>query len=203
MSLRSGSLLWFFAFLFFMCSCTPRELNPADYVKWVESKDHGLVKEKKIGNMHFLAQYKPYEYVVLKEEGLAKVTRKAMTEQLNQMGDLIYFTLRMQSLDGSDPLKIGVNTKEEYYSRIKYLSFDVQRDLRLVLGGDTIKCVIANYDRSYSLKPEITLIAGFLYKKSKVTDDLEFIYTDKIFNSGPVMMNFSVSDIKKLPNLKL
>ncbi len=184
-------------------ACKPPDLGPGEYLKWVEMPAHGLVKEKKIGGINFQAQYKPYEYVVLKESGLNPVTPEGMKAQLNQMGDLTYFTLRMQTTDGSDPLKYQVTSKEAYYARIKYLSFDVQNDVKLVSGKDTLKCVIAAYDRSYGLKPEITVMTGFLLKQKKSMDDFQFIFNDKIFNSGPVMLSFESSALSKLPNLML
>lgn len=187
--------------LFFL-SCGTEVLQPGDYISWMETEDNGFIKSKTIENLEYKIQYKPTTYVAVKN---AKGDADVFSKEMKELGDLQYFTFQIKALTGQQsPLKYNLRTEEEYYERIKYFSFDIQRDLKIIEGNDTLNCVLSLFERTYNISPTSTFSLAF--EKSKSTEvefDKEFLYRDRVFNAGPIRLQIEEEDIKDIPELKI
>lgn len=197
-------IFFVFAAALLLLGCSQKELSPVDYVKWMEKDGNGFRKTKAIDKLEFEVQMKPVDYILLKEENIDPGTKKQDFEnEKKQLGDMQYFTLKIKTPEGTDPLKFQLANKDEFYARVKYYSFDIQSDLSLVDGKDTIHCVLAHFERNYGLAPEITCLLGFpAHQKNSTQNDKSFIYYDRVFNSGNLIFGFSKQDILNAPKLK-
>lgn len=113
----------------------------------------------------------------------------------------ISLLLRVKNLrDNLPPIKYNLQNDAEFGERINYFSFGIQRDLKLVLEGDTIACSMHHFVRKYDLAPYLDIVAVFPVKtalfQSKKAVPGTFIYNDRIFNTGPVNMGLSFPPVE-------
>jgi len=186
-------------------ACKPSMLDPFEYVQWIEDAGNGLKKSKEIDKIEFIVQFKTTDYILLKENSINPLSEKEKFEnEKKELGDLQYFTLKIKTPEGTDPLKFCLSGQDEYFARVKYYSFEIQNDLSLVDGSDTIQCVLSHFERNYGIAPEITCLVGFppKDKKSPSIEDKSLIYYDRVFNNGNLVFAFSKKDISQTPKLK-
>jgi hypothetical protein len=190
----------------------PLKLESLDYMKWFESENNGVRVNKKIGKFAFSALYKPYEYLALQELKSGGVNRKVLDEKKAEYEGLQYFTFRI-SVDSQNEelLKVDLKSDKEYYSRIEYFSFDMQNDIRLIDGVDTLNCSLFHFERVYGLAPYATFVLGFPLTKAETSDrtaykktalkDKTLLYEDKIFGSGNIYMTITAENLNAIPEL--
>lgn len=178
------------------------ELSPIEYTKWCEDSDNGLVLSKTIGDFEYTAFYKPTEYIALTELDVESADKNAIESKIAELGDMEYFSFRIKSLkETTELLKVNLESQEQYYSRLEYISFKMQNDFKLIDKADTLDCVLYHFERVYNLVPHATIVLGFPKRKSK--SDLRIVYEDKIFNNGNIIMTLQNKTLNALPKLKL
>ena len=185
-----------------LSSCSSM-LEPQEYLRWVESEDNGMFGIKTIENMEYRIHYKPHDYIALKS--LLDNDISEFDKKKEELGDLQYFTFQLKTVTGSNsPLKYNLQTENEYYDRIAYLSFGIQKDLKLIENGDTLNCVLAVFERNYNIAPVSTFSLAFETKLGQhEIHTKEFVFTDKVFKNGPIRIQIKEKDIKNIPELKI
>lgn len=178
-----------------------------DYMRWVENKDNGLQVEKKIGEVTFSALYKPYEYLAIMETGKENLTSAKLKERIHAYEGLQYFTFKIEANNTQkELLKTGIHSEQDYYSRLEYFSFEMQKDFKLIEGTDTLDCVLYHFERIYGLAPVATVVLGFPLTKgdlqeSKINKTIG--YTDRVFGAGNVYMTIRKENLDQIPQVKL
>jgi hypothetical protein len=183
--------------------------NISEYMFWIEDKDNGVRVEKTIGKINFSAQYKPYEYMAIMELKNAALTEEKIKETAAAYEGLQYFTFKITATDEQkELLKVGVQSEQEYFSRLEYFSFEMQKDFRLIEGKDTLPCGLYHFERVYGLAPYATVVLGFPLKKEeqdsegkKNYEDKTLGYTDKVFGTGNVYMTIKGENLNQMPEL--
>lgn len=182
--------------------CTSRHLEPAAYRKWVQDNENGLLQERQIEDIVFRAQYKPADYVILREykDKLSDSLLKARREELKGMH---YLDLKL-SVAGpaKDILKYGVSTENELYQRMYYFSFGFQDDLYLLDGEKKIPCSLYHFERSYDMAPERTFVLGFAGEEADNGKDLLLVIDSPELGVGTVKLRFSKDNLNSIPELK-
>lgn len=202
------SFLFLSVLLIRNCSRTQLSLSPAGYVSWIESEENGLCPSKKIGQLQFDLQYKPLEYIVLKDNAGMKLSPAEMKKQVSEIGDMQYFTLRISSEKGGDLLQSDAMEMAEFSNRLAYFSSGMQKDLKLIEGNDTLNCLLFHFERSFGIDPRSTFVIGFPLAKqdgpggTSATDKI-FLYDDHELGAGPVMLAIKARQISMLPTLNL
>ncbi|MCK6648972.1 MAG: hypothetical protein L6Q66_04905 [Bacteroidia bacterium] len=181
------------AFLF-LFSCGITSLDRNEYISYIENVDNGLNVIKTVGEINYSIQYKPEDYIMIKERSYGN---KVLIEN-----NMYYFTLRLALSDKSkDILKYNISSPSEYYQRVNYYSFGFQDDILLFSGMDTLECSLFQYVPSYGLSPSADFVLGF-EKVGESENDLQFVLDDKIFGAGIVKLVVRDKDIKNIPLLK-
>jgi hypothetical protein len=189
-----------------IASCQHRASLPLkEYVKWVESKDNGLVVEKVVGRYKFTLQYTPVDYLIIKDQS---AEGKEMTEndfdrlRREQSGEQ-YYRLRIGMADGSADIMQGDRKDQKRYEqKVEYFSFSIQNDLKLLEGKDTLACKLHHFEQSYGLAPYNTIIAVFDEKDGDArtySGDRVFIYEDKMLGCGAVILTINGNSIGSIP----
>ncbi len=85
-------------------------------------------------------------------------------------------------------LKYQMQHMNDYYSRIEYYSFHFNRDVDLVVDGDTIPCKAHHYERTYGISPTIRIMALFPVDETKLSTagNVTLMLYDRIYGSGIV-----------------
>jgi hypothetical protein len=178
-----------------------QKLRPEQYVTWIQQGSNGLKKEKTINDIIYSAQYKPLPYIICEEERTAQIADSTLRKKTNQLGDMQYYNFKIELKEAQTELiKYGISTTTDYAARVNYFSFDMQRDIKLVQGGDTLPCLLYHYERVYNTGNFGMFSLGFA--KGKALNDRTLIFFDHGFNKGIIKFFFAGTDIKNQPQLE-
>lgn len=197
-------ILILFIGFFSLSGCRPKTLSPKAYVSYVTNPKHKLIQEKIIADYIISVQYKPLDFVTLIEYRRQTGVLLPFDSIRSQMDSLEHYTFKIKPKKGNKSLiKSGAGSSEEIFNRIEYLSFDVIKDFYIIENGDTIKCKIFHFERTYDLNPELTFLLGFQANANKSQiNDKTFIYEDKVFGLGKIKFLFPSEVIKNIPDIK-
>lgn len=188
--------------LLFSCK-GKNELSPQEYVKWVEDPSNGLKVERKMDAVIYSVQYKPLAYIVAKEEKNNSIKKSTLETREKILEKMQYYTLRMAT-NGKDLLTVNSPSQQEYYQRQNYLTYELQHDIALVDGADTLSCGLFQAVGNYGLAPYMDFVLGFERKdtlQEKPMNDKELILEDKVFGNGILKFTIKKEDIHKLPEI--
>lgn len=170
--------------------------EPEQLVAYVNSSDHGYYKEKEIGEIKFSALLKPIEYIKANEK------LKGNTEKSLEEDDLQYFDLRITVKDFSmEFLKYNLYEASDYPKRVAYCSFEMQNDIYLIDGKDTLPCVFYHFERAFDVVPYGHFILAFKPTDKNVIKAKTLVYYDRLFDKGLIKMTFMPNDLIKVPKL--
>lgn len=187
-------------------------LEPLAYKSYVESSDNGLRLDKKIGGFTFSAMYKPHDYLALLDLEKDSINKQAVLNKMEEYEGMQYFTYRITADNKNEELlQVDLGTEEEYYTRIEYFSFNMQKDIKLLDGKDTLDCALFHFERVYGLAPYASFVLGFPYTKKEelaqkkgkpyLSNNKTITYNDRVFGSGIVNITIRKEDINNIPQL--
>ncbi|MEN0049143.1 MAG: hypothetical protein AAF806_18940 [Bacteroidota bacterium] len=184
-----------YAFLISMLfACTSKELKVKDYLQWIEQEKNGLLVKQQIDHIEYGCQYKPKTYLVLKRN--PKLPVKDFEQALEEYEDLHYFSLLIK-----EQAKATSLNQQQKADKVKYYSFQIQQDLRLVEGRDTLACVFAHYDPSYGIRDYEKILLAFEKREVVSNDDLELLLYNRIEDHHAKMM-IQRENIIQIPSIK-
>lgn len=178
------------------------ELHVPEYIQWVEAEENGLLVKKTISDYTFEVQSKPLDYVVLQDKKRNDLATAELEKAKREIGDMQYYTFRIQVPKGQDANKFGLNNDQEFYARLEYFSLEMQKDIFLIESSDTLSCLMFHYERTYGIDPRATFVMAFPARKNKASDKT-FLFSGDRLGVGPVLITISGDDIKNTPALIL
>lgn len=178
---------------FIILSCNNSVLKD-DYTNWIEDQDNGLLKTKEISDFNYVIQYKPVEYILEKKQ------KDSLLK--SDFDNLHYIDLELSHKKFPEYLKIDLQNNEEYYHRLKYYSFEIQNDVNLIDGKDTLKCVFSHFERTYGITPYVKIVMAF-EKQNETSSHLIFSYHDQIFDNGIINIPINEKALKEASKIKI
>jgi hypothetical protein len=178
------------------------ELTPKAYVEWIRQPSNGLVTEKQVGDYKFSLQYKPIEYMALQESKGDNLGKGDFEKVKKTYDGVEYYDLKI-SVKGSDKdmLMHGVQNTNEYFTRAHYMSFQMQKQLSMIAGKDTLPCTIFHFERNYNASPDSHCSLGFDVPKENEANR-KIIYNDEILGLNQVEIELNGKSFSKIPQLK-
>lgn len=189
-------------FSLLVLGCGKKELSPRDYMTWLQENRSNLIKRKEVGNFFFEVEYMPAAEMILKDIKDPEIDIKKFRKELREEQNMQCFVFKIGLIGEYDIMNYGVTGANDYSLRVKYFSFDMQNDLQLVDGKDTLCCQHHIFERTYGLTPHLTFSEGF----SAINNDNEekiFIFNDRMFGNGPIKIKFEKRLISSIPVIKL
>jgi hypothetical protein len=189
-----------------MMSCSPKkELGLDEYAMWIENTDNGLSIKKEIADFEFRLIYKPIDYVIAYEYKKGGLQKDSIVKRKEHLKNYQYYTLKIKSTTDNELMRAGIQSDNEYYERLEYFTSNMQDDMVLVDGKDTLPCVLYHFERNYGVSPYNTMVMAFedKVKQNEKTNDKLFIYDDKILGTGKIAIKINGTDIDNSPALKL
>lgn len=185
-------------------SCGRPELQPSDYVEWVNNPENGLRQTRSIDPLQVMALYKPLPYLVAQELRTNEMTAQAYDARATELEGMQYYTLQV-AIKGrdADVTNYNVLDNQAQQERLAYLSFGMQQDIQLIQGSDTLPCKLFHFERSYDLAPHRTFVLAFDRPEgSDATAERTLVVELAPFNTGPLKFHYSNETLSSLPILK-
>lgn len=174
-----------------------------DYLKWMQDPQNGFHKIKAMDELEFSIQYKTPEYMICNEERKEELSDTLVKRRSENFEELLYFDLKIRlTKDEGELLKHNLASKADYEKRTKYYAFEMQQDIQLVDGKDTLPCVIYHFERTYDVAPFCTLLLGFSKNEKTLNQAKTVLVYDKIFNKGLLKFTFKENKLQTLPKLQ-
>lgn len=194
----------FLALIILLTSCrkTAKVTDAVSYLKYIENKDNGLVKEYKNEELglQISVQYKSPVYMAIKEFDTENFRYDSMTAIAGEYDGAYHFGFKISSaVNGYDVIKAKLAPKE-YLDRITYLSTDVSKDFKLVMGLDTLPCAICHFERTFNITPHNEFMLVFP-GNTKSKENIKLIYDDKTFGIGKLEFDFKRKHFLNIPDL--
>ena len=128
-------------------SCGQRKsLNASAFLQWVDNPSNGLVQERIIDEFKFVAQYRPFEYLI----ALDKIDGQRIESSDSDYSDLQYCVIKIATTTGKrEFLSQSVQSDAQYYERIQYYTSQAQNDIYLIDDTDTLRCQLYHFERTY------------------------------------------------------
>lgn len=189
-----------FSLLIYSCK---RELqSPLEYINYVENEENGLKKSITVNGWCYDFQYKPHEYIILKEGGDLGFQGADRKKQLDKT---VWFNVDISRVEKTiNPLKYKMQTLQDYETRYQYMISQAAQDFTLVYNKtDTVYPISYLFETNYNLTPIETVVIGFKLPNDLqvAANDMQIIYRDRVFNNGIVKTLFTQKDITQLPKL--
>ncbi len=184
------------------CRWTRPKVDKIEYIKWVQNEKNGLRKTKRMGEVNVLLQFKPIEYMALREyDNKGPESFAATCKQYNGMQ---YYDMSIDLAQGSETiLKHDLPSEDAFYNRLNYFSFQIQDDITLQEGDSILNCRLYHFERSYDLSKHSTMLLGFAERKGHEMDTKVVAFDATKLGLGIVKIEITSSDLEKVPQLKL
>ncbi|MBS1636573.1 MAG: hypothetical protein JST26_11710 [Bacteroidetes bacterium] len=177
------------------------ELGPREYVDWFGHQKEGQIV-KKINNVEFSLTYLPADYMLLLNNPDAAMKGTQTDSTLAEYEQYDYYLYQVKIDDYTDELaKYKLTTDAEYSARIQYYAFDMQHDIyETIKTGDSLPCIIYNYERNYGISPENRFVIGF--KRGQGEGERTVTINNRFLAAGTIKFTVTPEYIKHLPVLK-
>lgn len=181
---------------------TNEKMSVQDFVMWCADKNNKLNKSKDISDIRFNLSYLPAPSMAFLELRTESYDFPKFQETCNHYEDMTYFNFKIEVIDGSgELLKYKLESPAQYDGRVKYMSFEMQKDICLVQGRDTLLPGLFHFERIFEVAPYSTVMFAFDTKKFNKDNEFTIIYNDKLFNKGFVKFNYKNKQLINLPNI--
>lgn len=177
----------FFIVSVLISSCA-RELEKAEYIRWVQDPKNGLHVIKATSGFVFDLQYQPSDYLWLQSGDQNQATLA------NQPDNIQHYLLSVSELDPE--LGLDNNEKQE---RLYYFSYLFQNDIHLEEDGNLEPCMLYHYEGQRSTGNKRIFLLGFENRNSK-SNEAKVLIQSKYFGSLPIR----IKNVKEnIPTLKI
>jgi len=201
---RVGTYTVFFAVVI-LASCN-RGVAPSEYVKYIENPSNGLKVKQEVNGVAYTLQYEPTSYCVMLEKRSFSVPADEFNTEYDRFKGLEHYTFRIDK-NSMDSLVNKLGDTSKYKKGVaEYFDFWIQKDIKMVMGNDTIPCSICQPDANTGMSQYYTFSLGFSTKNESQAEsqaDRFFIYENKILHTNKVTLCVKGKDVKSIPVLKM
>jgi hypothetical protein len=183
---------------------TTGPLSPDDYATWVNSADSRLGTTHAYQHFSYGLRYDPVELIALRRLKGQQLSATSLQNKKSELGNFQYYTLTIGTATGEDIIKYRATSLQERQERAQYFAFDMQRDIKLVDGTDTLQCAMFHYESNFGVKPYTNFILAFTggHADGKHQDKTLILY-DRLFGNGVVTLSLYARDLNRIPALTI
>ena len=188
----------------FSVQCTKEISDFPEYMKYLSDVENGLVKKKEIAGISLQVKYLPVDYQVYVDA--YKTNKNITNEQVQELREdyknstTFMLTLGPEKGQGFDITRVNLETYEEYAARLDEMNFNMKDFVHLKVGEEIIKPDLAQMESLYGLEKKRDILFVFNTQKLKPNEDIQFVYKDKLFNTGINIFRFQNKDLAALPS---
>lgn len=193
-------IIFFFGSMM-LFSCAQKELSVKDYLAWVNNPENGLKVSKEIKDYKIELFYKPAEYIAINEQKTTEIDTALFYQRIKEIKDFQYYTLKIESLKGTEMMRTNIASEHEYSQRLQYFSDLVQYDLSLEENNDTLTCQLFHFERNYGVAPYNNIVLGF--PKPTQENAKTLVFNDQMLGIGKIKLKIEKENIDNIPNIIL
>lgn len=196
MIFKKENIFFLIGILLFV-SCQKEKITPVSDTEYkLFNLEQAGWKSKSVSHLFSEIEYKatlvPLQYYILKNEGRENL----------QKGDSIYESLKNERIievefqqEKEDDLLKEIYTNRDYESSVKYMSFYIEKDFKVVTQkGDTVNCSGVTFERNFKVAPFKRILLHF--GNIPEQENIKLIYNDNLFGNGLMKFNFKETPIK-------
>lgn len=181
---------------------TKESLSTKDFIAWCADKNNHLSKMKEISEMRYHLSYMPAESMAFLELRTEEYDEQKFRTACNHYSDMTYFNFRIECPEAKiELLKYNMSSPQQYEWRVKYISFDMQNDIVLVQGRDTLLPGLYQFERIFEVAPYATVMLAFDNKQFKKDKEFSIVFTDKLFEKGIIKFLYKDQQLINVPNI--
>jgi hypothetical protein len=178
------------------------EMTPNEFATWCADEENSLTKERIVSEMKYRLSFLPAESMALLELRGEDYDAGKFNKALENYSEMTYFNFRVEVTNGkSELLKYQLTSPGQYEERVKYYSFQIEKDICLVQGSDTIQPGLCQFERIFEVAPYANLMFAFDNKKFDRSREFTIVYNDRIFEKGLIKYNYKSKQLINLPNI--
>ena len=191
--------------LILLFSCKRQQVNSVSYYsKWINNPDNGLFITRKINGLQLSIKYLPSEFLEYKDREGNESAHLEQNDYKNTLTFLMTIGPDEEKGNKNDIMFDEISSYKEYTERLLALNFEIDKNITLKTRDLELKPVLSNLENTYGLSKNRSIVIAFAptdeqRKKIEKADELEFTYSDELFDMGTMHFNFSGSDINHLP----
>lgn len=178
-------------------ACGRKLTSVSDYLNWYKEHTDLYSSQAQNSTYQFEAIYQPASYLAACR---AKNDIESVLKSKEQYNGMYQFHLKI-SVKGQSvpPIRYNLSNDQMYYRRIEYFSFNMQDDIKMVAGKDTINCHLFHFEKDQNSIPYNSFVLGF--DKSVIdntgSDELKLIVSGGVFDNREIQMEFSKKNLVK------
>ncbi|MEO0473299.1 MAG: hypothetical protein AAF206_27045 [Bacteroidota bacterium] len=186
-----------------LTACRSREMNPAEYTSWAQGESSLLHQQKEMGPYQFDLVWQPMQLQLAQAMMDGHIPNEELSDIQAEGARSSHFQMRITPDDQGEPLlQFMAHDDQSYQNAYAYLAYDLQKDLKLVQGADTLRPSLYHFEQGHDLTPHGTLVFAFDLPEDKLSG-YKLHYDDKILGIGPLRFGLAQLDQSQLPTLKL
>jgi hypothetical protein len=205
-------LLWVVVILM-AAACKPRIRSEAEFYRWINDPENGLVQSKKANDLSITVKYLPAAFLAYKEwRNIPGAGNKQMDSLLNyyQRSRTFLMTIKpcatqpdAAARTSGDVIYKGIGNYQEYQQRVMQLNFNLGEFLELHAGKQVFKPTLSTMENTYGVTEQRNFYLVFSDADEKTTllaeTELDLTFQDEIFNTGISHFIFQKDKIEYLP----
>lgn len=187
--------------------------DAVEYAHYLAEAENGLTQKQARDKIQFSATYQPLDFVAGRQlEGSERNSAGLEKAQQAYLG-LQYLNFEVYTEGGA----VGQNTlkqliekkvgEAQWTTTMSYYNFDMQKDLGLISGQDTLPCALYHLEQTGNLGNRMRFLVGFKddkkLNKPNFPNDLRLYYVDKIISKDTLYFTFSKDKLNQTPDFKL
>lgn len=202
--------IYFLMLVILFSSCKKQQVNSvADYSKWINDPDNGLIITRKVNGLELSVKYLPSEYLQYKDlQRDGKMHQTETKEVKNDYKNTLTFLITVgpdeEKGNKNDIMFNEISNYKEYTERLLSMNFEMDNNIVLKAGDIELKPVLSALENTYGLSKSRSIVIAFAptdtqRKQLESSDEIDFTYSDELFDMGTMHFNFSGKDINHLP----
>lgn len=181
---------------------TKENTTAKEFVAWCNNEENHLAKSKVISELNYHLSYLPSESMAFLELRTEEYDYEKFKKTTDNFKEMTYFNFKIELTGGSgELLKYQLNSAVQYESRVKYISFQMEKDLCLIQGQDTLYPGLYHFERAFEVVPYLTVMFAFDNKKFDKEKEFTIVYNDKLFEKGLIKFNYQNRQLIDMPNV--
>lgn len=191
------------------CSCTPDDLPPADFVRYIRDPNNGFVERQKQTDIFIEAFYQPPEYIALMQIPPEDLSEFRLKKEIEKNSTFYQFMLSLGSASATpidEILSKASNGEDGFEAKKLRMQYRLQNGFALITGKDSLPCVFYHVQPSGKIDNAYHFILAFEADSSMVianrSENLTLVYKDSIWYHKRFDFVFDKNKISQSPRLK-